>query len=171
MYIGSSVRLWSGVVMALAGALLLSSSKTASATNENSPVVQTASGPVRGILKSGPGVYEYLGIPFAAPPVGALRWRPPQAPAPWTQVRDVTSFGNHCPQPEVYDGFNTPSLTEDCLYLNVFTPVVAGHEARPLPVMFWIYGGGFTGGESNDYDGSKLAVQGNVIVVTINYRV
>ncbi len=83
----------------------------------------------------------------------------------------ATKFGNICPQLEIYDGFNIPSTTEDCLNLNVFVPPGAGAAARGLPVMFWIFGGGFAGGESNDYNASKLATQGNVVIVTINYRV
>lgn len=130
----------------------------------------THDGVVEGFVQN--GVSTYLGIPYAAPPVGDLRWRPPQPVTPWRQPLQATSFGNHCPQLPLYDGFNTPSTTEDCLYLNVFAPKNnGGRPARGLPVMFWIYGGGFTGGESDDYDGSKLATQGNVVVVTINYRV
>jgi para-nitrobenzyl esterase len=133
-----------------------------------SPVVMTADGPVQGVTAN--GVSAFLGIPFAAPPVGALRWRPPHAPAQWTATLQTTAFGPHCPQTEIYDGFNSPSTNEDCLYLNVFAPADVKSNTR-LPVMFWIYGGGFAGGESDDYDGSLLARQGHVIVVTINYRV
>lgn len=132
------------------------------------PTVSTQYGPVQGFVSG--NVDRFYGIPFAAPPVGALRWRPPQPPAPWSTVLQARAFAPHCPQPEIYDGFNSPSTNEDCLYLNVFTP--AGAKAgEQLPVMFWIFGGGFEGGESDDYDGSKLAAQGHVVVVTINYRV
>jgi para-nitrobenzyl esterase len=131
--------------------------------------VTTKYGVVEGFTRS--GLDDFLGIPFAAPPSGDLRWRPPQPPAKWSGVLKATAFGNICPQLEIYDGFNLPSTTEDCLYLNVFTPAGASTAGQKLPVMFWIYGGGFAGGESNDYNPSKLAKEGNVIVVTINYRV
>lgn len=130
------------------------------------PVVQTADGLVQGFRKE--GVSEFLGIPFAAPPVGNLRWRPPQPPAKWSAVLQATSFGGTCVQNQAGE-FAKPSLTEDCLYLNVFTPndFVSGSR----PVMVWFYGGGLVAGESNDYDGSKLAKRGDTVVVTVNYRV
>ena len=141
----------------------------ASAATADDVRAKIQDGIVHGFVKN--GVDTYLGIPFAAPPVGHLRWQPPQPPAPWTQPLEATSFANHCPQPAIYSGFNTPSTTEDCLYLNVFTPKnTGGRPASGLPVMFWIYGGGYVGGESDDYDASKLAAEGNVIVVTFNYR-
>jgi para-nitrobenzyl esterase len=108
---------------------------------------------------------EFLGIPYAAPPVGPQRWRPPQPPARWRGVRPATSFGPHCPQPAGV--FGRASTTENCLYLNVFAP--ARRRAGGLPVMLWIHGGGFVGGESDDYNPSGLVADG-VIVVTINYR-
>ena len=107
---------------------------------------------------------EFLGVPYAAPPVGALRWRAPQPAARWTGVRDATSFAPHCAQPPSPFGGNTGS--EDCLYLNVFSG--AGTHGR-RPVMVWIHGGGLTTGESDDYDPSPL-VRDGVVVVTINYR-
>src|SRR5207244_3524973 len=97
-------------------------------------VVPTDKGPVRGIET--PAVKEYLGIPYAAPPVGDLRWRPPQPHARWRGPLDASHFGNHCPQPA--SPFGTASDTEDCLYLNVFTPNPGpgrGHT-KNLPVMF-----------------------------------
>jgi para-nitrobenzyl esterase len=145
-----------------AGALLAGNAAFAA------PVVTTKYGELQGTMAGGASVF--LGVPFAQPPVGELRWRAPQPPSAWQGVREATRFGGICPQVEIYAGFNTPSTTEDCLYLNVFVPGKVQAGAK-LPVMFWIYGGGFAGGESNDYDGRKLALQGNVIVVTINYRV
>lgn len=130
------------------------------------PVVSTANGPVRG-LDTG-AMHEFLGIPYAAPPVGALRWHAPEPAAPWTGVRDATRFAPHCPQTASILG--TSSTNENCLYLNVFTPKKT-NEGVPhlLPVMVWIYGGGFTEGESDFYDPSRLVAQG-VVVVTFNYR-
>jgi para-nitrobenzyl esterase len=110
-------------------------------------------------------MYEFLGIPYAAPPVGPLRWRAPQPPAHWPGIRAATQFAPHCPQP--IGVFGRASTSEDCLYLNVFAP--AGHRRAELPVMVWIHGGGFVGGESDDYNPSWLVADG-VIVVTINYR-
>src|SRR5262249_2072319 len=143
---------------------------------DDSSVVWTSNGPVRGFVEN--GVHEFLGIPYAAPPVGSLRWMPPQPPACWKKALDATAFGNTCPQNfelGVYAG--QPSATEDCLYLNVFTTNVgrdAGHVRREKdPVLLWIHGGGWFDGESNDYDASRLAEggpAGPTVVVTINYR-
>jgi para-nitrobenzyl esterase len=126
-------------------------------------VVGTADGQVRG--KDAGSSYSYLGIPYAAPPVGSLRWRPPQPPAHWRGIRLATRFAPHCPQPASV--FGRASMSENCLYLNVFRP--ARPEGSDLPVMVWIHGGGFVGGESDDYNPSGLVADG-VIVVTINYR-
>ena len=131
-------------------------------------VVQTDDGPVRGIIRD--GVRQFLGIPFAAPPVGDLRWRPPRRPARWHEPLDADQFGNRCAQIATLGVFATPSFEEDCLYLNVFTPRGAAPSGG-RPVMVWFYGGGLVAGESNDYNGSKLARDGNTVVVTINYRV
>ncbi len=129
-------------------------------------VVATDKGPIRGVAIE--GMEAFLGIPYAAPPVGDLRWRPPQESARWEGVRDATQFANHCPQaPSPY---GIASLTEDCLYLNVFTPPRT-NRGRPhlLPVMVWIHGGGLIVGESDGYDPSPFVAQ-DVVVVTINYR-
>jgi para-nitrobenzyl esterase len=125
-------------------------------------IVRTESGQVLGV--GGDGV-AYLGIPFAAPPVGALRWKPPQKPAPWSGVRTCTAFGDDPVQPPGDQG-RGPKYSEDCLTLNVWSP---GGNKRP--VMVWFYGGGFTVGTSSlaIYDGAALAKKG-VVVVTLNYR-
>jgi len=128
------------------------------------PVAGTANGAVRGVANG--AVDEFLGLPYAAPPVGPLRWRPPQPAASWTGVRAATAFAPHCPQ--AASPFGQASTSEDCLYLNVFTP----RRDRPgpgHPVMVWIHGGALVTGESNDYDPTKL-VEDGVTVVTINYR-
>ena len=141
--------------------------------------VDTKEGPVKGFF-CGPtaqvsqrctvsGVAAFLGIPYAAPPVGNLRWMPPKKHAPWTTVLKATSFGPQCAQITTLGVFAGPANNnEDCLYLNVFTPNL--DSSANLPVIVWIYGGGHVDGESNDYDGSKLAAQGHTVVVTLNYR-
>jgi para-nitrobenzyl esterase len=134
------------------------------------PVVHTDKGSVRGYKDD--GVYKFLGIPYAAPPVGHLRWRPPAPAKSWRETRDATQFGNTCPQVTGLGVFAGPtSITEDCLFLNVFT---TGNSGRKKPVIVWIHGGANIDGESNDYDGSKLATGGplgtSTVVVTINYR-
>ena len=129
-----------------------------------SPVVATAGGAVRG--KAVAATDEFLGIPYAAPPVGALRWQPPRPPAPWAGVRDAVSYAPHCPQPS--SPFGRASTSEDCLYLNVFAP--AENNARNLPVMVWVHGGSLRTGESDDYNPAGL-VRDGVVVVTINYRI
>jgi para-nitrobenzyl esterase len=129
------------------------------------PLVFTFSGPVRGFVSTA-SVREFLGIPYGAPPVGNLRWRPPVPHEPWFTPLEATQFANHCPQPP--SPFGIGSATEDCLFLNVFTPD-SDDFSHPRPVMVWIHGGAFVFGESNDYDPTALVKDG-VIVVTINYR-
>jgi para-nitrobenzyl esterase len=127
--------------------------------------VATSDGPVEGLAKS--GITQFLGIPYAAPPVGALRWMPPRAPAKWTTVRQATKFGPTCAQVTTLGPFAGPANSnEDCLYLNVFTP----DSTKKLPVLVWIHGGGYIDGESNDYDAARLAARGKLVVVTLNYR-
>jgi para-nitrobenzyl esterase len=109
-------------------------------------------------------VTVYKGIPYAAPPVGQLRWKPPQPVETWQGVRAMEEFGNRCLQPKGWG--SKEGMSEDCLYLNIWTP--AKSEDEKLPVMFWIHGGGFTGG-SGDLDGRPLAERG-VVLVSINYR-
>ena len=117
------------------------------------------------------GVREYRGIPFAASPTGNLRWRPPQAVIPWQGVLAADHYSSACMQVQP-SSFN-PGLmnrSEDCLYLNVWTP--AGSAGEHLPVLVWIYGGGGTAGSTGEpiYDGNALAKKG-VVVVSANYRV
>jgi len=118
------------------------------------------------------GVRAYKGIPYAAPPFGELRWRPPQPIEPWKEVRSANAFGPNSLQGVVFDDID-PTLcgvSEDCLYLNVWTPAAPGSPGR-LPVMVWIHGGGFVVGSGSEprYDGTRLAARG-VIVVTVNHR-
>jgi para-nitrobenzyl esterase len=137
-------------------------------TSAPTNIVRAPVGDVQGLAADGVG--EFLGIPYAAPPVGELRWQPPREPAPWSGTLQARKFANTCVQPQ-RGIFAAPSNTEDCLYLNVFTPKTAPDAAARQPVMVWFHGGGLYSGESNDYDGSKLARRGNVVVVTTNYRV
>ena len=149
-----------------AGALATSS---VMAQQPAGPVVQTADGPVRGFVNSS-GVNVFLGIPFAAPPVGDLRWKPPAPPASHGLL-DATQYADSCLVTE-QQSFGGPERTsEDCLYLNIFT---TGNKGAPKPVIVWIYGGGNVEGEANDYDGSKQATGGPLgtptVVVTFGYR-
>ncbi len=134
-------------------------------------VVQTASGPVQG---SGGDIRVFKGIPYAAAPIGARRWRPPGPPEPWLEVRDGTQFGPECPQPADFNPQGVPGATpipssEDCLTINVWTPATS--DTGPLPVMVWIHGGAFAigSGARPQYNVEALARRG-VVLVTVNYR-
>jgi para-nitrobenzyl esterase len=132
-----------------------------------SPVVETKEGPVQGFIAN--GVTAFLGIPYAEPPVGNLRWQPPKDRAPWTNVRKATEFAPICALITTLGVFSgAPNNNEDCLYLNVFTPDL--DPSARLPVIVWIHGGGNVDGETPGYDGSKLALQGKTVVVTMEYR-
>lgn len=117
------------------------------------------------------GVRAFRGIPFAAPPVGSLRWRAPRPPQSWTGVRRTDRLGANAMQGQVYGDIDphTPGVSEDCLYLNVWTP--ADGDTERLPVLFWIHGGGFVAGHGGEprYDGARLAARG-IVVVTANHR-
>ena len=132
--------------------------------------VKVEGGAVKGDVAD--GVLSFKGIPFAAPPVGDLRWRPPQPVVQWTGVKEATAYGHDCAQkPVAIDAAplgTEPS--EDCLVLNVWRP--AEKTSAALPVMVWIYGGGFVNGGSSPavYDGSQFARQG-VVLVSFNYRI
>ncbi len=135
---------------------------------------QASAGSLKGMFVDSKGgqARAFLGIPYAAPPVGPLRWRPPAPAAKWTGTRDATAFGPRCMQPKLYDDmfFRDPGTSEDCLSLNIWTPASAA-PASKLPVMVWIYGGGFTTGSTSEprQDGAYLATKG-VLVVSFNYR-
>jgi len=132
--------------------------------------VRVAGGSLRGAVLPG-GVRTFRGIPFAAPPVGPLRWQAPRPPRPWKGVRRATRFGPQCMQLPVFSDmvFRSDGMSEDCLYLNVWTPTVSSHGR--VPVLLYIYGGGFVGGDGSElrYDGESLARRG-IVVVTLNYR-
>ncbi|MBT1712396.1 carboxylesterase family protein [Fulvivirgaceae bacterium PWU5] len=130
------------------------------------PEVKTASGVVRGVIEG--NVATFKGIPYAAPPIGELRWRPPQPVKPWSDVRDASKFCADCPQ-RAWPG-STATISEDCLFLNVWAPASATKKSK-LPVMVWIHGGGFVGGSGSGAGtaGDAFAQQG-VILMTFNYR-
>ena len=136
------------------------------------PVVKTAAGQAQGKWIMDGTQKAFLGLPYAAPPVGALRWKAPQTPQPWKGVRDATKFGSRCEQWHVWNDyiFFDAGPSEDCLYLNVYVPAKANAAAR-LPVMVWIHGGGFLAGAGSEprYTNSALPSKG-VILVTLNYR-
>ena len=131
--------------------------------------VQTQCGSIEGERRDAHLVFR--GIPFAAPPTGRLRFRAPEPPEPWTGVRPARAFGPSSLQAR--SGLVTSAvpepLGEDCLYLNVYTPAI---DSARRPVLFWIHGGAFTIGSGGEplYDGGRLAERGDVVVVTINYR-
>ena len=155
------------------GALLFlaaASAHSLPATAVPSPIVDTASGAVQGSIE-GDGV-TFKGIPYAAPPVGNLRWRAPQPAAPWPGVRRTTAYGPACIQPlgKSPDEFGDPGpQSEDCLFLNLWTPKLG--PAAKLPVMVWIHGGAYIQGAGGlpFYDGTPLAKRG-AVVINFNYR-
>jgi para-nitrobenzyl esterase len=165
----TQLRVVRRLVIGMVAAYAALAGAAAYATSEHPVIAFTDKGFVKGVET--PTMKKFLGIPYAAPPVGALRWRAPQSAKFWFGVRDATQFANHCPQPP--SPFGLPSTTEDCLYLNVYAPNHKG-ILRDLfvkhPVMVWIHGGALFLGESDDYDPTKLVTRENVVVVTINYR-
>jgi para-nitrobenzyl esterase len=167
---GRRVQLVAACCAALAALTLTAAGATAAragvAVKDSAPVATTNDGAVRGTTVG--TVNEFLGVPYAAPPVSSLRWRPPAAAARWHGVRDATQFGPSCPQATEKNPFLPPGpISEDCLYLNVYT--TASHPSGHRPVLVWIHGGGLVQDGARNYDGSKLAADG-AVVVTINYR-
>jgi para-nitrobenzyl esterase len=137
----------------------------ANPAHDRAPLVVTTGGAVRGV--DGGAVDKFLGLPYAAPPVGAMRWQPPAPAARWSGVRDGSAFAPHCAQ----NGgpFGVASTSEDCLYLNVFTPSGQANRLHRHPVLVWIHGGALVNGASDQYDPTRL-VDNDTVVVTINYR-
>src|SRR5271154_4177367 len=150
---------------------LLTAASMVHAQEVKSVQQRTADGVLEGVLSADGTVRIFKGIPFAAPPVGPLRWKPPQAPAPWAGVRKAVEFGPRCMQGGIYDDmiFRDAGPSEDCLYLNLWMP--ANPAPGRLPVMVWIHGGGFAAGASSEprQDGGKLSKLG-VLIVSLNYR-
>src|SRR3954469_19916259 len=136
------------------------------------PRVTIDTGTLEGAVDSSTGVSVFRGIPYAAPPVGSLRWRPPQAAARWNGVRSATQLGHNCVQHQPYSDIDpfAAGVSEDCLYLNVYTNSLKT-RANPRPVLVWIHGGGFWAGFGGEerHNGARLAQKG-AVVVTLNYR-
>ena len=140
-------------------------------------IVETTYGTLRGVVSDDGEYVSFQGVPFAAPPVGDLRWAPPARPQPWEGVRAADGFGPACaqtePQPGAWNYDPDAVFSEDCLYLNVYAPADAFEDgAEPLPVMFWIYGGGFSAGSASQgvYRDPSAYTERDVILVIPNYR-
>ncbi len=154
--------------LAIAGLTLVFSTMA----HADSLTVKTVQGKATGKTINNGKVKAFLGLPYAAPPAGDLRWKAPQPPAKWKGMRDASKFGAHCAQGKVFDDmiFQDAADSEDCLFLNVYAPASATAKSK-LPVMFWIHGGGYSGGSASEprHNGDFLPVKG-VVLVTINYR-
>ena len=162
------MRLGMGLALALAA-------MAAPAMAADGPIVTVETGKLQGVAATGNSpVQIFRGVPYARPPVGDLRWREPHTADKWDGVRAADQFGPRCMQRHMWDDmfFRSPSASEDCLYLNVWTPANLGKGASAkLPVLVYIYGGGFVAGTSDEprYDGAAMAARG-IVVVTVNYR-
>ncbi|MEO6925207.1 MAG: carboxylesterase family protein [Rhodanobacter sp.] len=153
--------------------LLLFAASAAHAVKEPPPTrVHVADGWIDGKITPRGAIVlaEFQGIPYAAPPVGALRWKPPQPVKPWSGVREARRFGSRCMQLPLFGDmvFRSEGMSEDCLYLNVWKPA---HASNKLPVLVYFFGGGFVAGDGSEprYDGASLASKG-IVTVTVNYR-
>uniref|UniRef100_A0A9L0SJM7 Neuroligin 1 n=1 Tax=Equus caballus TaxID=9796 RepID=A0A9L0SJM7_HORSE len=187
--------LGASLTLCVLGCLLQAAHVLSQKLDDADPLVTTNFGKIRGIKKElnneilGP-VIQFLGVPYAAPPTGEHRFQPPEPPSPWSDIRNATQFAPVCPQ-NIIDGrlpevmlpvWFTNNLdvvssyvqdqSEDCLYLNIYVPTEDDirDSGGPKPVMVYIHGGSYMEGTGNLYDGSVLASYGNVIVITVNYR-
>jgi para-nitrobenzyl esterase len=157
-------------LVAMAAASTFSAAPAAAAS---APIATVETGNLRGVVEPS-GVRAFRGIPFAAPPVGSLRWVEPQPAARWTGTRDASAFASRCMQRPLFSDmqFRSPGISEDCLYLNVWAPARGSRSPKGgFPVLLYFYGGGFDAGDSAEkrYDGAALARKG-IVVVTANYR-
>ena len=147
--------------------IFLSTTGVAFATDQ----VRIANGVVEGRGAQRSGVRIFRGIPFAQPPTGELRWREPQPVKNWKGVRQAVDFGPRCMQAPIFDDmrFRSNGVSEDCLYLNIWTPAKSNRER--LPIFVYFYGGGFVSGDTSEprYDGESMAAKG-IVMVTVNYR-
>jgi para-nitrobenzyl esterase len=155
-----------GIASSVIGAVLLTPLAVAAAPAVTTPKGIFPAQTYAGVAKS--GITDFLGIRFAAPPVGNLRFAPPAPPPAVTGTISAAAFGSPCPQNA--SPFGSESTNEDCLFLNVYVPGSGVSAGNNLPVMVFFYGGAFVDGEGSIYDPSNMAIQGNVIVVTVNYR-
>lgn len=163
-------RFFSAIGLFFALAVLCGFSRAAFAQSQPCRGVSTDKGVVNGVLLDGPDVCAFLGVPYAAPPLGELRFALPAEHTPWTEPRDAGKISAQCPQtPSPMTDTDIP-MDEDCLYLNIWQP--AGADAKNLPVMVYIHGGGFIVGSGGNaaYNGATLSGMGGVVVVTMNYR-
>ena len=157
----------------LAAAIIIASVLSGRASGADR--VRVSNGVIEGIGAQKSGVRIFKGIPFAQPPIGVLRWKEPQPVKNWDGVRQATKFGPRCMQAPIFGdmGFRSNGMSEDCLYLNVWTPAKSGEESgkERLPVMVYFYGGGFVAGDGSEprYDGESMAAKG-IVTVTTNYR-
>lgn len=163
-----SVTLLFSLLMGITGSLAVHANPPASQQPNLTNTIVTDSGPIRGKVDG--MIQAYLGIPYAAPPEGELRWMPPVPPEPWTETRLATTYGHACPQNADLGVFAKAGGAEDCLTLNVFVSQDALREKKKLPVFVWIHGGSLWVGAGKDYNPEKLAVEGKAVVVTLNYR-
>lgn len=131
-------------------------------------VVQTTGGTVRGVRQD--GVLAFKGIPYAAAPIGALRWASPQPAKPWHGVLDATRYGTGCPQLSRY-GLTEAGYDEDCLSINVTVPATPPPAGVKRPVIAWVYGGAFVGGSTALYPLTHMALAGDAVMVSFNYRI
>lgn len=154
------------LTLGCATAVVETGGAAAASGSRHAPIVRTDNGALRGAVIS--GGYVFRGLPYAAPPTGRLRWRAPEPAHGWGGVRDATDFGPSCPQ---QGGLFAPPgvMSEDCLYLNVYTPALGDRGGADRPVLVWIHGGGLATDGARNYDPTQLAAEGTV-VVTINYR-
>jgi len=163
------IKMRKTITVLMAAALIIGGA--AEAGNICSETVDTTTGAVRGLQDPETGACSWLGVPYAAPPLGELRWSAPRPHPRWEGVREALSYGDRCMQKGLMEMLNKDpagGMSEDCLYLNIWRPEKSG----PLPVMVWIHGGGYSAGTGNSelYTGGRLAADGGVVVVTINYR-
>lgn len=163
------------IILSLLTLPLAHSTMAQSAKTGSAPQVKTANGVLEGVLEPS-GIRAFKGVPFAQPPVGELRWKEPQPVKNWQTTRKADKFGPRAMQRAIFGdmGFRSDGMSEDCLYLNVWTPAKSATEnpgGKPLPVLVYFYGGGFMAGDGSEarYDGESMAKKG-IVALTVNYR-
>ena len=168
---------WAGVF----AALIVVGAGMAAGAQTPANQVRIADGTLEGTVDAATGARAFRGVPYAQPPVGELRWQPPQPLQHWKGTRSADAFGPRAMQPPIYSDmvFRSRGMSEDCLYLNVWTPAASnsgkgsnkGSNKERLPVLVYFYGGGFVAGDASEprYDGASMAARG-IVVVTVNYR-